>query len=274
MALKKLRPITAGTRHRLSPGFEDITESKPEKSLVVTLKKTGGRNNSGRMTMRYIGGGHKQKTRIIDFKRDRFGIPAVVKSIEYDPSRTARIAKLYYADGVKSYIIAPQGIKVGQTLISGTDIAPEVGNALPLSKIPIGTIVHNVEIKPGRGASIARSAGSFVQLVAREAVYATLKMPSGELRNVLVNCLATVGTVSNAEHMNESVGKAGRSRWRGVRPRTRAVAMNPVDHPMGGGEGRASGGHPRSRKGLLAKGKKTRHPKKYSDGLIIARRKK
>jgi large subunit ribosomal protein L2 len=274
MALKKLRPITAGTRHRLSPGFEDITESKPEKSLVFTLKKTGGRNNSGRMTMRYIGGGHKQKTRIIDFKRDRFGIPAVVKSIEYDPSRTARIAKLYYADGVKSYIIAPQGIKVGQTLISGTDIAPEVGNALPLSKIPIGTIVHNVEIKPGRGASIARSAGSFVQLVAREAVYATLKMPSGELRNVLVSCLATVGTVSNAEHMNESVGKAGRSRWRGVRPRTRAVAMNPVDHPMGGGEGRASGGHPRSRKGLLSKGKKTRHPKKYSDGLIIARRKK
>jgi large subunit ribosomal protein L2 len=274
MALKKLRPITAGTRHRLSPGFEDITETKPEKSLLVTLKKTGGRNNTGKMTMRYIGGGHKQKTRIIDFKRDRFDIPAVVKSIEYDPSRTARIAKIFYADGVKSYIIAPQGIKVGQTLISGTDIAPEVGNALPLSKIPIGTIIHNVEIKPGRGASIARSAGSFVQLVAREAVYATLKMPSGELRNVLVNCLATVGTVSNAEHMNESVGKAGRSRWRGVRPRTRPVAMNPVDHPMGGGEGRASGGHPRSRNGLLSKGKKTRHPKKYSDGLIIARRKK
>ncbi len=274
MALKKLRPITAGTRHRLSPGFEDITETKPEKSLLFTLKKTGGRNNTGKMTMRYIGGGHKQKTRTIDFKRDRFGIPAVVKSIEYDPSRTARIAKIYYADGVKSYIIAPQGIKVGQTLISGSDIAPEVGNALPLSKIPIGTIVHNVEIKPGRGAAIARSAGSFVQLVAREAVYATLKMPSGELRNVLVNCLATVGTVSNAEHMNESVGKAGRSRWRGIRPRTRPVAMNPVDHPMGGGEGRASGGHPRSRNGLLSKGKKTRHPKKYSDGLIIARRKK
>ncbi len=274
MALKKLRPITAGTRHRLSPGFEDITETKPEKSLLITLKKTGGRNNTGKMTMRYIGGGHKQKTRIIDFKRDRFNIPAVVKSIEYDPSRTARIAKIFYADGVKSYIIAPHGIKVGQILISGSDIAPEVGNALPLSKIPIGTIIHNVEINPGRGASIARSAGSFVQLVAREAVYATLKMPSGELRNVLVNCLATVGIVSNAEHMNESVGKAGRSRWRGVRPRTRPVAMNPVDHPMGGGEGRASGGHPRSRNGLLSKGKKTRHPKKYSDGLIIARRKK
>jgi large subunit ribosomal protein L2 len=181
---------------------------------------------------------------------------------------------LYYADGLKAYIIAPQGIKVGQTVISGDNIAPEVGNALPLSKIPIGTIIHNVEVKPGGGASIARSAGSFVQLVAREAVYATLKMPSGEMRNVLVRCLATVGAVSNAEHMNESVGKAGRSRWRGVRPRTRPVAMNPVDHPMGGGEGRASGGHPRSRKGLLAKGKKTRHPKKYSDGLIVARRKK
>jgi len=240
----------------------------------VTLKKTGGRNTNGRMTMRYIGGGHKQKLRLIDFKRSKAGVPAVVKSIEYDPSRTARIAKLYYADGTKTYIIAPQGIKVGQTLYSGDNIAPEVGNALPLSKIPVGTIVHNVEVKPGQGASIARSAGSFVQLVAREDVYATLKMPSGEMRNVLVNCMATVGAVSNAEHMNESVGKAGRSRWRGVRPRTRAVAMNPVDHPMGGGEGRASGGHPRSRNGLLSKGKKTRHPKKYSDGLIIARKKK
>ncbi len=274
MALKKLRPVTPGTRHRLAPGFEDITESKPEKSLVVTLKKTGGRNSAGRMTMRYIGGGHKQKLRLIDFKRDHFGVPAVVKSIEYDPTRSARVAKLYYKDGSKSYIIAPQGLQVGQQVVSGADVAPEVGNALPLSKIPVGTIVHNVEIKPGKGASIARSAGSFVQLVAREGEYATLKMPSGEMRNVLVRCMATVGAVSNAEHMNESVGKAGRSRWRGVRPRTRAVAMNPVDHPMGGGEGRASGGHPRSRKGLLAKGKKTRHPKKYSDNLIIARRKK
>ena len=274
MALRKLNPITAGTRHRLAPSFDDITESTPEKSLVVTLKKTGGRNKSGKMTMRYIGGGHKQKLRIIDFKRNKFGIPAVVQSIEYDPSRTARIAKLYYADGTKTYIIAPNGIKVGQTLISGDTVAPEVGNALPLAKIPVGTIVHNVEVKPGQGASFARSAGSFVQLVAREDVYATLKMPSGEMRNVLVNCMATVGAVSNAEHMNESVGKAGRSRWRGRRPRTRPVAMNPVDHPMGGGEGRASGGHPRSRNGLLSKGKKTRHPKKYSDGLIIARRKK
>jgi large subunit ribosomal protein L2 len=274
MALKKLRPMTPGTRHRLSPGFEDITESRPEKSLLTSLKKSGGRNNSGRMTMRYIGGGHKQKSRDIDFKRDKFGVPATVKSIEYDPTRTARVALLYYADGFKSYIIAPQGLKVGQQVVSGTDIAPEVGNTLPLSKIPLGTIIHNVENKPGRGASIARSAGSFVQLLAREGEYATLKMPSGEMRHVLVNCLATVGAVSNPDHMNESVGKAGRSRWRGVRPRTRAVAMNPVDHPMGGGEGRASGGHPRSRKGLLAKGKKTRHPKKYSDNLIVARRKK
>jgi large subunit ribosomal protein L2 len=274
MALRKFKPVTAGTRHRLAPMFDDVTETTPEKSLLVTLKKSGGRNNDGRMTMRYIGGGHKQKLRLIDFKRNKFGVPAVVKSIEYDPSRTARIAKLYYVDGEKAYIIAPQGIKVGQTVVSGDNVAPEVGNALPLSKIPVGTIVHNVEVKPGLGASIARSAGSFVQLVAREEVYATLKMPSGEMRNVLVNCMATVGAVSNAEHMNESVGKAGRNRWRGRRPRTRPVAMNPVDHPMGGGEGRASGGHPRSRNGLLSKGKKTRHPKKYSDGLIIARKKK
>src|ERR1041384_1613528 len=274
MALKKLKPITAGTRHRLAPSFDDITTNKPEKSLLTTVKKTGGRNSKGRMTMRYIGGGHKQKLREIDFKRNKFGVPAEVKSIEYDPTRTARVALLWYADGGKTYILAPQGIKVGQKVVSGDDVAPEVGNALPLAKIPVGTIVHNVEIKPGRGAAIARSAGSFVQLVAREGEYATLRMPSGEMRNVLVNCMAVVGAVSNAEHMNEKVGKAGRSRWRGRRPRTRAVAMNPVDHPMGGGEGRASGGHPRSRKGLLAKGKKTRHPKKYSDNLIISRRKK
>ncbi len=274
MSLKKLRPVTPGTRHRLAPDFDDITESRPEKSLLTSLKKTGGRNSNGRMTMRYIGGGHKQKMRDIDFKRDKFEVPAVVKSIEYDPTRTARVAKLYYADGFKSYIIAPQGLKVGQQVISGEGVAPEVGNTLPLSKIPLGTIIHNVEIKPGKGASIARSAGSFVQLLAREGEYATLKMPSGEMRHVLVRCLATVGAVSNPDHMNESVGKAGRTRWRGVRPRTRAVAMNPVDHPMGGGEGRASGGHPRSRKGLLAKGKKTRHPKKYSDRLIVVRRKK
>lgn len=274
MSLKKLRPITPGTRHRMAVGFEDITESKPEKSLVTSIKKTGGRNNQGRMTMRYIGGGHKQKMRVIDFKRNKFDVPATVKSIEYDPIRTAHIAKLYYADGFKSYIVAPHGLKVGQTVVSGENVPPEVGNALPLSKIPLGTIIHNVEMKPGKGASIARSAGSFVQLLAREGDYATLKMPSSEMRNVLVVCMATIGAVGNSDHMNEKVGKAGRSRWRGIRPRTRGVAMNPVDHPMGGGEGRASGGHPRSRNGLYAKGLKTRHPKKYSDGLIISKRKK
>jgi large subunit ribosomal protein L2 len=274
MALKKLKPVTAGTRHRLAPSFDDITASKPEKSLVTTVKKSGGRNSKGRMTMRYIGGGHKQKIREIDFKRTKTGIPATVKSIEYDPTRSARIALLYYVDGAKAYIIAPEGLKVGQQLISGPDVAPEVGNALPLAKIPLGTIVHNVEMKPGKGGAIARSAGCFVQLLARENGLATLKMPSGEMRNVLDVCMATVGATSNADHMNESVGKAGRSRWRGIRPRTRPVAMNPVDHPMGGGEGRASGGHPRSRTGLYTKGKKTRRPKKYSDNLIISRRKK
>ena len=274
MALKKLKPITPGTRHRLATSFDDITTMTPEKSLLTTIKKSGGRNNSGRMTMRYIGGGHKQKSREIDFKRDRTGVPAIVKSIEYDPTRSARVALLYYADGLKTYIIAPEGLKVDQEVISGADVAPEVGNALPLAKIPLGTIVHNVEMKPGKGGAIARSAGCFVQLLARENGMATLKMPSGEMRNVLEVCMATVGATSNADHMNESVGKAGRSRWRGVRPRTRAVAMNPVDHPMGGGEGRASGGHPRSRNGLYSKGKKTRHPKKYSDRLIIAKRKK
>src|SRR5688572_8634862 len=274
MALKKLRPMTPGTRHRVATSFDDVTTNVPEKSLVVTLKKTGGRNSNGRMTMRYIGGGHKQKIRIIDFKRDKTGVPATVKTIEYDPTRSARIALLNYADGVKTYIIAPAGLVVGQQVSAGPDVAPEVGNALPLSKIPLGTIIHNVEMKPGKGGAIARSAGSFVQLLARDNGLATLKMPSGEMRNVLDRCMGTVGTVSNADHMNESMGKAGRNRWKGIRPRTRAVAMNPVDHPMGGGEGRASGGHPRSRNGLLSKGKKTRHPKKYSDGLIISRRKK
>ncbi len=274
MALKKLKPVTPGSRHRLAPSFDDITASKPEKSLVVTVKKSGGRNGSGKMTMRYMGGGHKQKLRIIDFKRDKFGVPAVVKSIEYDPTRSARIALLFYVDGAKAYILAPQGLQVGQQVVSGADVAPEVGNALPLAKIPLGTIVHNVELKPGKGGAIARSAGSFVQLLARESGFATLKMPSGEMRNVLDVCMATVGAASNPDHMNESAGKAGRNRWRGIRPRTRAVAMNPVDHPMGGGEGRASGGHPRSRNGEYAKGKKTRRPNKYSDRLIIAKRKK
>src|SRR5688500_16931329 len=224
MGLKKLKPVTAGTRHRLAPSFDDITTSTPEKSLLTTRKKSGGRNSNGRMTMRYIGGGHKQKLRVIDFKRDKFGVPATVKSIEYDPTRSARIALLYYVDGSKTYIIAPQGLQVGQQVISGADVAPEVGNALPLSKIPLGTIIHNVELKPGKGGAIARSAGSFVQLLARENGKATLKMPSGEMRHVLDVCIGTVGAASNPDHMNESVGKAGRSRWRGIRPRVRGVA--------------------------------------------------
>lgn len=273
MAVKKLRPITPGQRFRVAPGFTEITSDTPEKSLLQSVKKSGGRNNSGRMTMRYMGGGHKQRMRIIDFKRDKFNIPAVVKSIEYDPMRSARIALLYYADGAKTYIIAPEGIQVGQTLLSGKGIAPEVGNALPLSDIPLGTIVHNIELKPGRGGAMARSAGSYAQLLAREGKYATLKLPSGEMRLVLAVCMATVGTVSNTDHMNVNLGKAGRKRWLGRRPRVRGVVMNPVDHPMGGGEGRASGGHPRSRNGLLAKGLKTRTPKKYSNNLIIGKKK-
>jgi len=274
MAVKKLRPITPGQRFRLAPAFSEITKSTPEKSLVVTKKRSGGRNNSGRMTVRYVGGGHKQQMRIVDFKRNKHGIPATVKSIEYDPTRTARVALLYYEDGTKTYIIAPDGLQVGQKIISGEDIAPELGNSLPLSKIPLGTIVHNIELKPGKGGAMARSAGTYAQLLARDGKYATLKLPSGEMRLVLMVCYATIGTVSNPDNMNVVLGKAGRKRWLGRRPRTRGVAMNPVDHPMGGGEGRASGGHPRSRKGLYAKGKKTRSMNKYSDKYIISRRKK
>ncbi|RPA70137.1 50S ribosomal protein L2 [Cyclobacteriaceae bacterium YHN15] len=274
MAVKKLKPVTPGTRFRVAPAFDEITASKPEKSLLAPKKKTGGRNNVGKMTARYIGGGHKQRLRIIDFKRDKFGVPAVVKSIEYDPNRTARIALLYYVDGAKAYIIAPEGLQVGQTVISGESVAPEVGNAMRLVNIPLGTIVHNIELKPGKGGAIARSAGGYAQVVAREGKYVTVKLPSSEMRMVLGTCMATVGTVSNGDHMNVVLGKAGRNRWLGRRPRTRGVAMNPVDHPMGGGEGRSSGGHPRSRKGLLAKGKKTRSPKKYSNKFIIGKRTK
>ncbi|AKQ44547.1 50S ribosomal protein L2 [Rufibacter radiotolerans] len=274
MALRKLRPTTPGQRFRIAPAFTEITKSEPEKSLLASKKKSGGRNNSGRMTMRYTGGGHKQRFRIIDFKRTKYGVPATVKAIEYDPNRTARIALLYYADGEKTYIIAPAGLAVDAVVVSGPGVAPEVGNALPLSDIPLGTIVHNIELAPGQGAVLARSAGSYAQLVAREGRYATLKLPSGEMRMVLVNCMATVGTVSNADHMNVKLGKAGRSRWMGIRPRVRGVAMNPVDHPMGGGEGKSSGGHPRSRNGLYAKGQKTRNKNKFSENLIVNRRKK
>ncbi|GAB3540937.1 50S ribosomal protein L2 [Pontibacter brevis] len=274
MALKKLRPTSPGQRFRVAPAFDEVTTSTPEKSLLAPIKKSGGRNDSGKMTMRYTGGGHKKRYRVIDFKRTKHGVPATVKTIEYDPNRTARIALLHYVDGEKTYIIAPAGLQVGTVVNSGPGIAPEVGNCLPLSEIPLGTIIHNIELQPGAGAVLARSAGSYAQLVAREARYATIKLPSGELRMVLVNCVATVGTVSNSDHMNINLGKAGRNRWLGKRPRVRGVAMNPVDHPMGGGEGKSSGGHPRSRKGLYAKGQKTRNKNKYSEQLIVNRGKK
>jgi large subunit ribosomal protein L2 len=273
MGVKKLRPVTPGQRYRMAPDFELITKVKPEKQLLKPLKKSGGRNNGGKMTVRYLGGGHKRKYRMIDFLRSKKDVPGKVKAIEYDPNRSARIALVYYADGEKSYIIAPAGIKVGQTIISGDNVAPEVGNHLPLSTIPLGTIIHNIELRPGKGGSLARSAGSYAQLVAREGKYSTIKLPSGEMRMVLSACRVTIGSVSNVEHMNETLGKAGRKRWLGRRPRVRGVAMNPVDHPMGGGEGRASGGHPRSRTGAYAKGKKTRHQHKYSDRMIISKRK-
>ncbi|UCS93684.1 50S ribosomal protein L2 [Echinicola marina] len=274
MAVKKLKPVTPGTRFRMAPAFDEITKSKPEKSLLAPLKKSGGRNNSGKMTARYLGGGHKRRLRIVDFKRNKYDVPATVKAIEYDPNRTARLALLYYADGAKAYIIAPEGLEVGQTVVSGENVAPEVGNNLPMKNIPLGTIIHNVELKPGKGGAMARSAGGYAQLVAKEGKYVTIKLPSGEMRLVLAVCTATIGSVSNADHMNVVLGKAGRNRWLGKRPRVRGVAMNPVDHPMGGGEGRSSGGHPRSRTGLLAKGKKTRSPKKYSNKFIVSKRSK
>ncbi|MBX2954387.1 MAG: 50S ribosomal protein L2 [Leadbetterella sp.] len=274
MAVKKLNPVTPGTRHRIAPNFSDVTTNKPEKSLLGVIKRTGGRNNEGHRTARYIGGGHKRRYRIIDFKRDKYNVPAEVLTIEYDPNRTSRIALVQYTDGEKRYIIAPQGLKVGQTIVSGEKVAPEVGNALLLKNMPLGTIVHNIELTPGKGAQMARSAGTYAQVLAKEGKYVTLKMPSGEMRLVLANSMATVGSVSNPDHMNVVLGKAGRNRWLGRRPRVRGVVMNPVDHPMGGGEGRASGGHPRSRNGLLAKGKKTRDKNKYSNKLIISRRTK
>lgn len=274
MGLRKFKPVTPGTRFRVGADFTEITTNIPEKSLVVKQGKSGGRNNTGKMTMRYIGGGHKQLYRLIDFKRDKKDIPATVATIEYDPNRTARIALLHYVDGEKRYIIAPEGLQVGQTVISGDSVAPDLGNTIKLANIPLGSIIHNIEINPGRGAQIARSAGSYAQLAARDGRYATVKLPSGETRMILVTCTATIGTVSNSDHANEVLGKAGRKRWLGRRPRVRGVAMNPVDHPMGGGEGRSSGGHPRSRKGLLSKGFKTRDKKKYSNRFILDRRKK
>ncbi|AUS04649.1 50S ribosomal protein L2 [Tamlana sp. s12] len=275
MSVRKLKPITPGQRFRVVNGYDAITTDKPEKSLLVPNKRSGGRNSQGKMTMRYIGGGHKRKYRIIDFKRDKAGIPAEVASIQYDPNRTAFIALLNYQDGEKRYIIAQNGLQVGQNVVSGTEgIAPEIGNAMPLSEIPLGTIISCVELRPGQGAVMARSAGAFAQLMARDGKFATVKLPSGETRLILVNCMATVGVVSNSDHQLLVGGKAGRTRWLGRRPRTRPVVMNPVDHPMGGGEGKSSGGHPRSRNGVPAKGYRTRSKTKASNKYIVERRKK
>ena len=274
MSVRKLKPITPGQRFRVVNGYDAITTDKPEKSLLAPNKRSGGRNNQGRMTTRNIGGGHKQRYRIIDFKRDKNGIPATVKTIEYDPNRTAFIALVSYTDGEKRYVIAQNGLKVGQTIISGSGVAPEIGNTLPLSDIPLGTTISCIELRPGQGAVMARSAGSFAKLMARDGKYATVKLPSGETRLILLTCTATIGVVSNSDHQLLVSGKAGRSRWLGRRPRTRAVVMNPVDHPMGGGEGKSSGGHPRSRNGIPAKGYKTRSKTKASNKYILERRKK
>lgn len=274
MSVRKLKPITPGQRFRVVNGFDAITTDKPEKSLLAPKKRSGGRNSQGRMTTRNIGGGHKQKYRIIDFKRDKTGVPATVKTIEYDPNRTAFIALVVYTDGEKRYVIAQNGLKVGQTIVSGSGVAPEIGNTMPLSEIPLGTTISCIELRPGQGAVMARSAGSFAQLMARDGKYATVKLPSGETRLILLTCMATIGVVSNSDHQLLVSGKAGRSRWLGRRPRTNAVRMNPVDHPMGGGEGRSSGGHPRSRNGIPAKGYKTRSKTKASNKYIVERRKK
>lgn len=271
MAVRKLKPTTPGQRHKIIGTFEEITASVPEKSLVFGKLSSGGRNNEGKMSARYIGGGHKKLFRVIDFKRNKDGVPATVKTIEYDPNRSARIALLFYADGEKRYIIAPSGLQVGTKLMSGEGAAPEIGNSLFLKDIPVGTVIHNIELRPGQGAALVRSAGNFAQLTSKEEDYCVIKLPSGELRRILGTCKATIGSVGNSDHALEQSGKAGRSRWLGRRPHNRGVVMNPVDHPMGGGEGRASGGHPRSRKGLYAKGLKTRHPKKSSSKYIIER---
>lgn len=273
MSVRKLKPITPAQRFRIVNNFDNVESVKPEKSLTVGKKKSGGRNHSGKMTMRYIGGGHKQSYRIIDFKREKEGA-ATVESIQYDPNRTAFIALISYADGEKRYVIAQNGLKKGQTIEAGDNVAPEVGNTMKLKNIPLGTVVSCIELRPGQGALMARSAGSYAQLVARDGKYATIKLPSGESRMILTECKATIGVVSNSDHQLEVSGKAGRSRWKGRRPRTRPMVMNPVDHPMGGGEGRATGGIPRSRNGMPAKGYKTRSKKKASNKYIVERRKK
>ena len=274
MAVRKLKPTTPGQRHRIVLSYDTITTSTPEKSLIKKHKKTGGRNDRGKMTIQHVGGGHKRRYRLVDFKREKFGVAAKVATIEYDPNRTANIALLHYVDGEKRYIIAPNGLKVGTEVLSGKGSPIEIGNAMPLSEIPLGTIIHNLELRPSQGALMVRSAGAFAQLMARDGKYATIKLTSGEIRQILVTCMATIGSVSNAEAQLARKGKAGRNRWLGRRPRTRPVAMNPVDHPMGGGEGKASGGHPRSKNGIPAKGFKTRSKKKPSNKYIIERREK
>ncbi|RZP01840.1 MAG: 50S ribosomal protein L2 [Flavobacteriales bacterium] len=274
MSVRKLKPITPGQRFRVVNGFDAITTDKPEKSLLAPIKRTGGRNSQGKMTMRYKGGGHKRRYRIIDFKRNKQGVPATVASIEYDPNRTAFIALLHYQDGEKRYVIAQSGLKVGQNIVSGEKVAPEIGNCMLLENIPLGTIISCIELHPGQGAVLARSAGAFAQLMARDGKFATVKLPSGETRMILITCSATIGAVSNSDHQLLVSGKAGRTRWLGRRPRTRPVVMNPVDHPMGGGEGKSSGGHPRSRNGIPAKGFRTRSKTKASNKYIIERRKK
>lgn len=275
MALRKFKPTTPGTRWMTMPTFEEITKSKPEKSLIEILRKTGGRNTNGHITSRHRGGGHKRYYRIIDFKRNKIGISAKVTAIEYDPNRSARIALLQYKDGEKRYIIAPDGVKVGEMLMSGPQSEIKVGNAMPLGNIPVGTYVHNVELRPGKGGQIARSAGSSIQIMAKEGQFAQLKMPSTEIRNVPVTCFATIGIVSNTDHENVSLGKAGRSRWLGIRPQSRGVVMNPCDHPHGGGEGKSPQGnpHPVSPWGWHTKGKKTRHHKLRSEQYIVKHRK-
>ncbi|MEO0338082.1 MAG: 50S ribosomal protein L2 [Bacteroidota bacterium] len=273
MPIKKYKPVSPGTRFRQGNAYTEITTDKPEKSLLAPIKKSGGRNNSGKMTVRNRGGGHKRRYRVIDFKRDKEGMAATVKSIEYDPNRTAFIALVEYTDGEKRYIIAPDGLKVGDEIMSGRGATPTVGNALYMDEIPLGSNIHAIEMTPGRGAALARSAGTYGVFTSKEEKYAIIKLPSGEVRRILINCKATIGTTSNPDHGLEVLGKAGRSRWIGRRPRVRGVAMNPVDHPMGGGEGRQSGGHPRSRTGVMAKGQKTRNNKKHSTKLIISKRK-
>ena len=273
MPVKKYNPITPALRTRVTNSYNEITTNVPEKSLVEKLSHSGGRNHDGKMTMRQIGGGHKGQYRIIDFKRNKDGVPATVKTIEYDPNRSAFIALCFYADGEKRYIIAPNGLKVGDTVLSGSTATPEVGNAMFLKDVPLGVQVCCIEMQPNKGAVLARSAGTYATLNGKEGKYASLKMPSGEVRRILMTCKVTIGTVSNPDHSLQIMGKAGAKRWSGRRPRVRPVVMNPVDHPMGGGEGRASGGHPRSRKGLPAKGAKTRDKTKASNRLIVSRRK-